>query len=252
VTTIFRWVAAGILLAGGVPLLAQQGADKLWDDNQPFKGSLGASKELKSSKDFFEAKSVNVKKGRLCRIDLTSEDFDPYLRLFDGKKRLLAEDDDSGETLNARLYVIASADAAWHLEASSFLPGDQGAYELTVRSQASAGDNDGQLVFRGQLTKHDKTDRRRPGCHTQVIHAVLEKGTRYTIDLESREFDAFLRVEDFRKKLLAEDDDSGKDFNARVVFTPPETATYRFVVTTFAPATTGAFQFKFRSEPAKE
>jgi len=46
--------------------------------------------------------------------------------------------------------------------------------------------------------------------------------------------DPFLRLEDRDGLVLAEDDDSGGNLNARIVFKPGKTGTYRVVATTFA------------------
>lgn len=58
-------------------------------------------------------------------------------------------------------------------------------------------------------------------------------GKRYTIDLVSRDFDAYLRLEDSTGKQLAEDDDSGGNLNARIVFQAPKDDTYWIIATTF-------------------
>ena len=57
-----------------------------------------------------------------------------------------------------------------------------------------------------------------------------------------QKFDPYLRIEDANGKSLAEDDDSGGNLNARIVFQPPQTGTYRLIVTTFQARTFGNFQ----------
>jgi hypothetical protein len=66
-------------------------------------------------------------------------------------------------------------------------------------------------------------------CKEYVIE--LEVGRSYTIDLESPNFDAYLRLADLKGLPIQEDDDSGGGLNSRIVFTPPETTSYLVVAT---------------------
>jgi serine protease Do len=59
----------------------------------------------------------------------------------------------------------------------------------------------------------------------------------YVIDLDSKDFDAYLRLEDAAGKDLGEDDDSGPGTNARLFFIPPESGDYIVVATSARPKT---------------
>jgi hypothetical protein len=60
----------------------------------------------------------------------------------------------------------------------------------------------------------------------------LEAGRTYILDLESPNFDAYLRFTDMKQGgLNLEDDDSGGGLNSRIVFTAPETKSYLVVAT---------------------
>src|SRR5206468_1494641 len=84
-------------------------------------------------------------------------------------------------------------------------------------------------------------DEVRPGCRCKSYPFKMVAGASYVINLLSRDFDAYLRVEDANGKALAEDDDSGGSLDARLVFTAPRTETYQMVATTFAADQGGAF-----------
>src|SRR5438105_2950700 len=73
----------------------------------------------------------------------------------------------------------------------------------------------------GKLTKDDPKDKKRDAvCQ---IHTVrMKKGGVYTIDMVSTQFDSYLRLEDAKGRELAEDDDSGGNLNAQIVFTCPK------------------------------
>ena len=61
---------------------------------------------------------------------------DPYLFLHDATGKKLAEDDDSGGGLNARIVFRVSADGVYRIQATSFMNVGRGAFTLTVREQA--------------------------------------------------------------------------------------------------------------------
>ena len=60
---------------------------------------------------------------------------DTYLFLYDAAGKKLAEDDDSGGGLNARIIFHAEQDGTYRIRATSFNAG-RGAFTLTVREQA--------------------------------------------------------------------------------------------------------------------
>ena len=74
-------------------------------------------------------------------IDLVSPDqkaLDPYLVLSDAAGKKLAEDDDSGGGLNARITFRAAQTGAYRIQATSFQNQGVGPFTLTVREQAAA------------------------------------------------------------------------------------------------------------------
>ena len=111
------------------------------------------------------------------------------------------------------------------------------------------------LSVSGTLAASDPTDPRKKGCHhkTFLIDLAVEKTS--IIELiqgTGSELDPYLRIEDQKGQILAEDDDSGGDLNARIVFKAPTTAKYRIVVTSCGPGMTGDFTLSvFEAAEAK-
>lgn len=95
--------------------------------------------------------------------------------------------------------------------------------------------------FQGKLDQKDPLDTVRKQCFCKVHTFDMTTGDVYVIDLQSKDFDSFLRLENAAKKQLAQDDDGGGFPHARITFTAPETGTYRIIVTTFAPNKTGEY-----------
>jgi hypothetical protein len=80
------------------------------------------------------------------------------------------------------------------------------------------------------------------------IHEVkMLAGKCYVLDLESSQFDAYLRLEDSTGKVLVENDDiSPENQNSRVLFSPKQASVYRIVTTSFRQQGTGAYTLTIR------
>jgi hypothetical protein len=77
------------------------------------------------------------------------------------------------------------------------------------------------LSVTDRLKEDDPKDRVTKQPH-QAHEVKLAAGQTYIIDLKSKEFDAFLRLEYASGKQLAIDDDSGGNLNARITFRSPK------------------------------
>jgi hypothetical protein len=194
---------------------------------------------------------VRMSPDKIYVIDMESDDFDPYLRILDGAGRELANDDDGGEGLNARIRFSPRTEGAYHIVATRY-NSDEGGYLVKVRvlgvgedpakpaRQPLAVEKD--LRFEGELSTDDANVLGKPA----KIHQVrMSPGKTYVIDLESTDFDPYLRVLDARGKQLASDDDGGERLNARIRFTPRTEGAYQIVATRFGDRE-GSYVLKIR------
>jgi len=76
--------------------------------------------------------TYKMKEGQTYTIDLISP-WDNFLRLENAKGEQLAQDDDSGGNLNARITFPAPADGWYRIIVTSYAPRASGAYTLKVR-----------------------------------------------------------------------------------------------------------------------
>jgi hypothetical protein len=76
---------------------------------------------------------VRLKGGRAYVIDLHSQEFDAYLRIEDAAGNGLAEDDDSGPFLDARLVFTPARTGTYALVVTTFDADETGRYLLSVR-----------------------------------------------------------------------------------------------------------------------
>jgi serine protease Do len=111
----------------------------------------------------------------------------------------------------------------------------------------------GKVVFQteGKIALSDPMDKVRDKCRHKVHTFSVNAKATYTIDLESTDFDSYLRVEDSKGEQLAEDDDSGGEYDSRIVFRPEKSDTIRIIVTTCDPGQFGAYRLTIRQQQGK-
>jgi hypothetical protein len=185
---------------------------------------------------------------------------DPYLRLEDRQGKILAEDDDSGGDLNSKIVFTAPASGYLNVIATTLGQNQYGGYTLTISESASGpGPGPGPLA-KGKLllnvsAKMDlksPIDPRKPGCRCQIFNGKLEGGKKYVIEMNKvgvGRLDPVLRLEDDKGNVVAEDNDSGGNLNARIVFTAPQSGAYRIYATTPAPNMLGSFHLTLTEVP---
>jgi hypothetical protein len=103
------------------------------------------------------------------------------------------------------------------------------------------------LDVKGDLKENDAVDPvHNEPCKTFMVK--LKKGKTYLIDMVSNDFDAYLRLENGKGGPLAEDDDSGGDLNAQIIYSPDADGDFKIVATRFDAASgTGAFKLTVRN-----
>lgn len=77
--------------------------------------------------------TIKMKAGSVYTIDMVSTELDSYLRLEDKAGVQLAEDDDSGGNLNARIDFACTKDGDYKIICTSFAPEGVGNFTLTVK-----------------------------------------------------------------------------------------------------------------------
>ena len=90
---------------------------------------------------------------------------------------------------------------------------------------------DGSFRQTNQLTQLDRLN---PDNQRHKLYALrMEANRTYEIDMTSNEFDAYLNVVDDTGRIVAADDDSGGDLNARIIFTPARGGLFHIEATHF-------------------
>jgi len=93
---------------------------------------------------------------------------------------------------------------------------------------------DKEFKLEGRLTTEDPKDKKINNSPSQTYLVEMKAGNAYTIDMISNELDSYLRLEDKEGKQLDEDDDSGGQLNARMVFNCTKDDNYKIICTCLA------------------
>ena len=83
---------------------------------------------------YFNRHSIPGREGDEIVIEMVSDDFDPYLRLFDSRGVEIASDDDAAGRQNAQVVVTLPSTGTYQVIAVANYENTGGAYTLSVRS----------------------------------------------------------------------------------------------------------------------
>ena len=197
--------------------------------------------------------------GMIVDITLISTDFDAYLELRGPDGSVVATDDDSAGSLNARIQSFAiPAAGTYEVQVGSFAGNAQGEYNLLLMvamvdpsgptptpapleptsAPATIAPPVGGPIAMGDTVNGALT----LDAQTQTYTFSGESGQVVTIEASSEQFDVFLTLNDEAGLVLMSDDDSGGNLNARISdFRLPVNGEYSIVVSSFSSGVTGEF-----------
>lgn len=158
-------------------------------------------------------------------IDLTSPDYDTYLRILQGED-VIASNDDGGEGYNSRIEIRINQSGEYVIQADAYSSSAEGAFELSV-TQTS--------VFTEILNETGAKEPEQPVRYTVDILPGI-----YTISLTSEEFDTYLRVYQGETE-IARNDDGGQGTNSSMEIELTSAGEYIVEVDSFNSSGSGAF-----------
>ena len=177
-----------------------------------------------------DAYRFSGQEGQRIRIDMSSDEFDTYVELFDANHVSLAEDDDGAvEGTNSRLTFTLPRTGAYFIEARAFTEAT-GAYSLSV-SEVEPEKAPETLPFgspiQGEISEADSTDSEDRGFDAFAFRGVA--GQRVQAIMRSGDFDTYLQVgrsaTEF-EALASDDDGLGEGTDSRLSYTLPEDGDY--------------------------
>ncbi|MCI0462557.1 MAG: hypothetical protein L0Z62_36875 [Gemmataceae bacterium] len=103
------------------------------------------------------------------------------------------------------------------------------------------------VIIEDRLTRDDPLDRLRRQSHHKIHEVTLAKNISYLIDLDSTDFDTYLRLENAGKVLAENDDINPQDLNSRLGFMTLEGGKFRLVVTSYKGGEVGMYRLRVRA-----
>ena len=117
---------------------------------------------------------------------------------------------------------------------------------LLAHESSHGGEKSKDFSVKGTFTKDDPKDAERGGP-SKIYTLPLKAGVVYTIDMQSTDFDSYLRLLDPKGKQLDQDDDSGGNLNSRIIFNCSTDGEYQVVATTFGADMKGIYTLQVRA-----
>lgn len=101
-------------------------------------------------------------------------------------------------------------------------------------ASVTAGDKKAVLLSKaGELRDDDEKDTKRTNSPRRIFTVKFEEGREYQIDLKSKDFDSYLRLEDSTGKEVAFDDDGGGFPDAKITHKAAKSGEFKVIVTSF-------------------
>ncbi|MEK6238910.1 MAG: PPC domain-containing protein, partial [Planctomycetales bacterium] len=156
--------------------------------------------------------SFQADAGEVFQASLGSDDFDPYLRLYDARGNQVAENDDGGGSLQGRITQMFTEQGVYRLQVSSLGNGGGGDFQLALDQQQP---RELALGGRGQGTLHHKG--------MDLWSFAGEEGKTVFISVRSSECDPQVSLRGPGGARLASDDNHGVGADCLLAVRLPET-----------------------------
>lgn len=170
--------------------------------------------------------------GQLVIARLTSDKFDPQLRLYDEFGELVAENDDGDGELGSRLSYVVTKPQTFRLQVASLGNGGGGDYQLSLTEKKAKNLELGR-DFQGTLQEGS----------TDYWSLEGKEGESIFFSVRSTNLDPFVSVRDPDGIVLGEDDNGGVDNDSLLAVKLPKSGRYTVWVSTLR----GSGDYEIRS-----
>jgi hypothetical protein len=203
----------------------------------------------------YDDHQIRLEAGRRYRISLNSEEFDPVARLYRaGQEDPVAENDDSGESLNSRISFAPTESGDYRFRVTGYSAEARGPYSVEVAMLAPLPEpitrfqRTEATIWRsylGEIGADDPQDEE--GKRFDDYRISFAAGQSRLIWVDSAAFDSMVqiyRIDAREGAALAMDDDNGGGLNALLTFTAEEAGDYVVRVTSFDGEQTGPYRLR--------
>jgi len=193
--TVYDPIGAGVADYIVVARYVAAGGDPRLVPGVSLAGELTSGDERNRDGSYVDEYDLAVSRGERVRVDLSSDDFDTYLRVELPDGRIVENDDSSGT--DSSLSFTAGSDGTARVEVTSYSFAATGAYRIGVTLVDQRSVRTGQSI-EGELR----------GSGDEYL-LVGTPGETVTIELESFDFDTYLELTDPSGTYLSNDDAEG-------------------------------------------
>jgi len=193
--------------------------------------------------------------GQRVEIELTSEDFDPFLLVNGPGGYSISNDDVEAEKLGSRLVLQLPADGTYRLSATSFDGGAMGAYRIAARVPVRDARLDTVLpstpvqvgtTIDGRLEEEDVAVKGADKVQDRY-RITARRGERVRVTLRSDKFDPTLSLQLPDGTVFA-NDDHGERTDSRIEMVLADAGEYLVAVSSFEDGGTGAYRLQIERQ----
>ncbi|MEW5916751.1 MAG: Ig-like domain-containing protein [Gemmatimonadota bacterium] len=185
---------------------------------QTLSGTLASTDCRLQDQTVLQAFRFTLNAAATLEIQMTSAVVDAYLFVLDGSGNVIAEDDDGGSGTNARV-MLSFAAGQYTILANTFDPNSYGAFQLTVAPAPQPCVASRATVLPAALTgalAAATSCRLNDDRLVDLYDITISATSTVRVDMSSAVIDPFLVIFDAAGQLVAQDDDAGAGFNARI------------------------------------
>lgn len=222
-------------------------------NGRPVAGTITReSNILSSDNSFYNIHAFEGRQGQRVEIEMSSQQFIPYLFLLNPDSEVLAQTENTpNNSRTIRLSTVLPRNGTYLILANTATQGEVGNYNLRATVGGSAANPTpidppptGRVILReqGMLDRQSARVLQSDGSLYRTYSIQGREGQTITIDLSSPDFDTFLALLDERGQVIDKNDDAnGSSTNSQLVVTLPRSGTYSIIVNALEASGQGRF-----------
>ncbi len=208
-------------------------------------GKLDKKDAKLTSGEWYENYTFEAAAGSTIVVEMTSDQFDPYLGVHSPSDVNTENDDNNGDVHSSRVEIKAEESGTWTLFATSNHPGEKGKFHLSVDVSEP-----GVQHISDTIDVHDP--KLTSGEYKESWTFQGHAGQLLTADLRSGEFDPYLMIISPSGKHEENDDYEGSSSRSLIAMRLEEEGEYQIIVTTYKPGMTGHYDLALRVQDSDE
>lgn len=217
-------------------------------------GELADGDATRDKGQFADSYLLEAVAGESFVIDLSSEDFDPFLlvRGIEDSAFEAVNDDFQGSASRSQIWMTARVSGTYEIAASSYRGGETGGYRLTISEPPQPSGEPVRREEQGELAAGDETLTSGEFEDEYTLEATA--GESFVIDLTSEDFDTYLFVRGVEDSKFGVDNNDFENSTGRsqIGLTALVTGAYEISVTSNKAGETGVYRLTISELPTGE